>query len=127
MSMLVAAAALFLVQDGAALPTDRDTLSEYFQHACRIQQVDQNGGTTQPDDHAGFCNCFEIEAAADASDDMFRIYALGSQGALQERSMIPEWEAARDETIRMYEALPPEEQTRLQSNMQDALYACLGE
>lgn len=106
-------------------PGDPDQYSEWMQHACRIQQVGYNGGG-EPDDYDAFCTCLDGALQDTASEPVYRAFALGSQGALQDQSMIEDWEGARDTAAAEAGAMSPEVQGQFASLLQGALGQCMG-
>lgn len=121
MPFLSLIAALF-VQTGE-LTEDPATLHDYMAHACRIQQSANQGG--DPEDYADFCDCFAGDLADNASPALFRAMALGSQGALQGNAIVASWEAARDESERVFGELEPEEQLSADNVIQNGQIACI--
>ena len=105
------------------LPHDTAQYSEWMQHACRIQQVGYNGGG-EPADYAGFCTCLDGHLQETSSTEVYRVFALGSQGALQDQSMIEDWEGARDTAAAEAGAMPPEVQGQFAALLQGALGHC---
>lgn len=104
-------------------PDDPDQYSVWMQQSCRIQQVGHAGGV--PDNHTAFCACFDRAIRAEASAPVYRIFALGAQGSIQDQAMVDDWAAARDAAATEAAALPPEERARFQPVLQAALGACL--
>lgn len=105
--------------------TDPADHSAWMRHSCRIQQVSYRGGGV-PEDYTGFCECFDAELRDTISAEAYRVFALGSQGALRDRSMLDDWAAARDEAQRLFPTLSPEEQAGAGQVLQGALGACMG-
>ena len=104
-------------------PDDPDQYSQWMQQACRIQQVGHSGG--EPDDHTGFCTCFDASLRDAASPAIYRIFALGSQGAVREQGMIEDWEMARDTAAAEASAMPPSDQAQFTSILQAGLTTCM--
>lgn len=107
----------------AALPIEPDRLSVLMQQACRIQQVDRQGGA-EPD-YFAFCQCLDSELAGNLDATGYRAFALGSQGAIQGRGEIADWEAARAESQRLFATLDPETRNGAGQVINDALNACV--
>lgn len=121
--MILTVLATFLVaSEPATFSEDPADHSAWMQHACRIQQVDRSGGV--PEDHDAFCSCLDDYLQENATPQVYRLFALGSQGAIQDRSMLPDWEAARDVSAAEAGALPAEEQAGLMGLLQGGLGAC---
>lgn len=114
------AAALLQTQGFAE---DAETLGGYMAHACTLQQADNQGGEAA--DYEAFCACLSDDMAANSSPELFRALALGSQGALGERSMLEDGEGARAESERVFGTLEPEEQLSSAGVIQNGLLACL--
>ena len=122
--MIAAAMGLALLTSPATgFPDDTETLSSWMQHACRIQQVNRQGGEAEAYD--AFCACFDAALAERVSPTAYRLYALGSQGAIAEQSIAPDWEAARDEAQRRFPELDEDEQMRASQVLQESLWACM--
>jgi len=107
----------------AGFPDDPDQYSEWMQQSCRMQQVGHAGGV--PENHTAFCSCLDGEIRSAASSAVYRIFALGSQGSLQDRAMVEDWAAARDTAAVEAAALSPEERAQFQPILQTALGTCL--
>jgi len=120
--ILTALAALLVTSEPVTFSEDPADHSAWMQHACRIQQVDRSGGV--PEDHDAFCACLDGYLHDNATPQVYRLFALGSQGAIQDRSMLPDWEAARDISAAEAGALPAEEQAGLMGLLQGGLGAC---
>lgn len=120
--ILTALAALVVTSGPATFSDDPADHSAWMQHACRIQQVDRSGGV--PEDHDAFCSCFDGYLQENASPQVYRLFALGSQGAIQDRSMLPDWEEARDTSAAEAAALPAEDQAGFMGLLQGGLGAC---
>lgn len=114
--------ALVVTSEPAPFSDDPADHSAWMQHACRIQQVDRNGGV--PEDHDAFCSCLDGYLRDNATPQVYRLFALGSQGAIQDRSMLPDWEAARDISAAEAAALPAEEQAGFIGLLQGGVGAC---
>jgi hypothetical protein len=122
--VLTLIAALSLVSDPIVFSEDPEDHSVWMQHACRIQQVDRSGG--EPEDHEAFCGCFDAHLRDNTSAQVYRLFAMGSQGVIQDRSMLDDWEAARDQSAAESETLAPEDQAGMLRALQGGLGACLG-
>ncbi|MEP3072896.1 hypothetical protein [Maricaulis sp.] len=120
--ILTGLAALLVTSEPVTFSEDPADHSAWMQHACRIQQVDRSGGV--PEDHDAFCSCLDAYLQENATPQVYRLFALGSQGAIQDRSMLPDWEAARDISAAEAGALPAEEQAGLMGLLQGGLGAC---
>ncbi|WP_203294844.1 hypothetical protein [Maricaulis parjimensis] len=105
------------------LPDDPEQYSAWMQQSCQIQQVSRSGG--EPDDHVPFCGCLDSRLRDSISLEAYRVFALGSQGAIQDQAMVDDWEAARDAATTEAAALPEAERAELQPALQGALGACL--
>lgn len=119
-------ASLFLALAGLAPPAILDESALYsvwMQQACRIQQVSQSGG--EPVDHVEFCDCFDGTLQFVSNAATYRVFALGSQGALQEQSLIEDWETARDTAAAEAAAMSPEDQAEFVPLLQGALMSCM--
>lgn len=121
MTVVSLLAAALLQTNGFA--DDAATLDRYMAHACAIQQATHQGG--EADDYSAFCACVSDEMATNSSEALFRAFALGSQGALGEQSIIDDWDGARIESERIFGELEPEEQLSSAAVIQDGLFACL--
>ncbi|MEN0652802.1 MULTISPECIES: hypothetical protein [Hyphobacterium] len=119
LASLIAAAVL----QGIPLSEDPEVLHGYMAHACRVQQASNQGG--MPEDYAGFCDCLSADLAENSSEALYRSMALGSQGALQDNAMVDDWEAAREESERVFGGLEPEEQLSAANVIQNGLMACI--
>ena len=104
-------------------PDDPEQYSVWMQQACRIQQVGHSGG--EPVDHTEFCACFDTALREAASPAIYRVFALGSQGAVREQGMIEDWEAARDTAAVEAATLPPTDQAQFTSLLQGGLGRCM--
>lgn len=105
------------------LPDDPEQYSVWMQQSCRVQQVARYGG--ELDDHLPFCGCLDSTVREELSPAAYRVFALGSQGAIQDRALIEDWEAAREAALSGAAALPEDEQAQLQPVLQGALGTCL--
>lgn len=112
-----------LITPEAGFPDDTETLSSWMQHGCRIQQMNRQGGEEAA--YGEFCGCFDAAVAERTSPAAYRLYALGTQGAIGEQSIAPDWEAARDEVQARFPELPADEQARAGLILQQALSACI--
>lgn len=119
-------ASLILALASLAPPTISDEAALYsvwMQQACRIQQVGHSGG--EPADHVEFCACFDGTLQFVSNAATYRVLALGSQGALQEQSLIEDWEAARDTAVTEAAAMSLEDQAEFVPLLQNALMSCM--
>ena len=119
-------ASLFLALAGLAPPAaidETELYSVWIQQACRIQQVGYSGG--EPADHMEFCDCFDGTLQFVSNAATYRVLALGSQGALQEQSLIEDWENARDTAAAEAAAMSQEDQAEFVPLMQSALMTCM--
>jgi hypothetical protein len=123
--MLITTLALVLALDGHGFTDDPYTLSDYMQHSCREQQAVRQGG--EPASYDEFCSCLDAGLSDRASEDAYRAYALGSQGALQERSMLDDWEGAWAESQEIFATLTEEQRAAAGGHIQAALMDCLPE
>ena len=121
--VLTTLAALVVASEPATFSDDPADHSAWMQHACRIQQVDRSGGA--PEDYDAFCSCLDDYLHGNATPQVYRLFALGSQGAIQDRSVLQDWEAARDTSAAEAAALPAGEQAGLMGLLQGGLGACL--
>lgn len=123
--MLTALAALlvFSAQD-SAFTHDREVLSGYMIQACLVQQENRNGGSAA--ENLPFCTCLDAELAAMTSDEVYRIFALGSQGAIGENAQI-DAAAAQAESQQIFLEMTPEDQAGIQPLLQSAVGACFAE
>lgn len=119
LASLLAAIAL----QSSPLTDDPEVLQGYMAHACRVQQAANQGGEAA--DYTEFCDCLSAEMKANSSEALYRSMALGSQGALQDNAMIEDWDAAREESERVFGTLEPEEQLSTGTVIQDGLMACV--
>jgi len=114
---------------GLAITTDPaddpERYSAWIRHACEIQQVDYNGGG-EPADYVEFCGCSDTGIRETGPPAIYRVFAPGSQAALQDRSMLENWMPARDTAAMEAAALPADGQARIQPVLQGALGACMG-
>ncbi|WP_339743114.1 hypothetical protein [uncultured Maricaulis sp.] len=120
---LIATAVLLQSTTTPAFSEDPQQYSVWLQQACRIQQVGHSGG--EPVDHTEFCTCFDSHVRDTTSDKIYRVFALGSQGAAREQGLIEDWQAARDTAAAEAGAMTPEVQTSFTTILQNALMACL--
>ncbi|WP_323762147.1 hypothetical protein [Maricaulis sp.] len=121
--MLVALIASLAGFAATEFADDPDQYSVWMQQSCRIQQVGRSGGV--PEDHTAFCTCLDREIRAGASGPVYRVFALGSQGAIQDQAMVDDWAAARDTAATEAAMLSPDDQAQIQPVLQSALAACL--
>lgn len=121
--MILSFIASLLIQP-AALPSGEAEMSRLLQHSCQVQQVNNNG-RGEPADYAPFCGCMDTRIMADGGPAIHRIFAFGGQGAIQQQSLLPDWELARSTAQSEAAALPAEEQARFGEILQGALGACL--
>lgn len=112
-----------VVLQSTPLTEDPEVLNDYMAHACRVQQANNQGG--EEAEYTEFCNCLSADMAENSSDALYRSMALGSQGALQDQAMVEDWEAAREESERVFGELEPEEQLSAANVIQNGLYACM--
>ncbi|QNL19301.1 hypothetical protein HXX25_08235 [Hyphobacterium sp. CCMP332] len=122
--LTVLAAALSLTAQTAEFTHDPDLLSQYMVQACQVQQVGRNGATEA--ENLPFCTCLDGELASNASDELYRIFALGSQGAIGEDAQI-DAAMAQAESQRIFLEMPAEEQAGVQPVLQSAVLACRDE
>jgi len=111
---------------GLAQPTFADDVEQYsvwMQQACRVQQVGRSGG--EPVDYTELCTCFDSNLRAASTDEVYRVFALGSQGVVREQGLIEDWEAARDTAAAEAAAMAPEVQARFTTILQSSLMACI--
>lgn len=122
--MIFALAAMLALsaQDGG-FATDRETLSSYMRQSCQFQQARDQGG--DPADYAAFCSCLDAELASQSGDTMYRVMALGSQGAIGADAMVDDAEAALAEAQRLVATAPEEERAALPLLLQSSLGLCL--
>ena len=106
-----------------AFSDDPALYSDWLQHGCRIQQVGHSGG--EPVDHTEFCACFAAEVSETAGAEIYRMFALGIQGALREQSLIEDWELARDTAAAEAGAMSLETQAGYPQILQNSLLACV--
>ncbi|WP_394694029.1 hypothetical protein [Hyphobacterium sp.] len=118
------AAALTLTAQADEFTHDPDVLSTYMVQACQVQQVGRNGATAE--ENLPFCTCLDTELANNASDDLYRIFALGSQGAIGADAQI-DAAMAQAESQRIFLEMPAEEQATVQPILQSAVFACRDE
>ena len=116
-------AGLALTVTATDFPGNPDQYSEWMQHACQVQQVGYNGGGV-PADYVEFCSCLDGHLQETSSEPVYRVFALGSQGSLQDQSMIEDWEGARDTAAAEAGAMAPEVQGQFASLLQGALGHC---
>ena len=121
--MIASLLASILIQP-AALPSGEAEMSRLLQHSCQVQQVNNNG-RGEPADYAPFCGCMDTRIMADGGPAIHRIFVFGGQGAIQQQSLLPDWELARSTAQSGAAALPAEEQARFGEILQGALGACL--
>ncbi|WP_417492566.1 hypothetical protein [Maricaulis sp.] len=117
---------LLLAVTGLAQPAfseDPQQYSTWLQHGCRLQQVGYSGG--EPADHTEFCACFDAHVSDAGDEATYRVFALGMQGALRERSLIEDWEGARDTAAAEAGAMPLTAQAGFGQTLQDALLTCM--
>lgn len=102
---------------------DPAVLDEYMKHACRVQQANNQGG--EEAEYTEFCDCLSADMAENSSEALFRAMALGSQGTLQDQAMVEDWDAAREESERVFGELEPEEQLSAANVIQNGVMSCL--
>lgn len=112
-----------VVLQSTPLTEDPEVLHDYMAHACRVQQAANQGG--EEAEYAEFCACLSADMAENSSPALFRSMALGSQGALQDAARVEDWEAAREESERVFGELEPEEQLSAANVIQNGLLACI--
>ncbi|SDM22992.1 hypothetical protein SAMN04488568_10736 [Maricaulis salignorans] len=117
------ASLLFVQPVTAGFSEDPAQASIWLQQACRIQQVGYSGGV--PVDHTEFCTCFDRNLREASTDDVYRVFALGSQGAVREQGLIEDWESARDTAAAEAGAMAPEVQASFTTILQSSLMACM--
>lgn len=122
--LTVLAAALSLTAQTAEFTHDPDLLSQYMVQACQVQQVDRNGATEE--ENLPFCTCLDGELASNTSAGLYRIFALGSQGAIGEDAQI-DAAMAQAESQRIFLEMPAGEQASVQPVLQSAVLACRDE
>lgn len=120
---LMATALLLQSPTPAAFSEDPQQYSGWLQQACRIQQVGHSGGETV--DHTEFCACFDSNVRDATTDEIYRVFALGSQGAVREQGLIEDWQAARDTAAAEAGVMTPEVQASFTNILQNSLMACL--
>ncbi|MBI1235823.1 MAG: hypothetical protein GC188_03970 [Alphaproteobacteria bacterium] len=118
------AAALSLTVQTSEFTRDREVLSDYMVQACLVQQQGRNGATAE--ENLPFCTCLDAELAATATDELYRIFALGSQGAIGENAQI-DAAAAQAESQQIFLEMTPEDQAGVQPVLQSAVGTCFAE
>lgn len=121
--MILSFIASLLIQP-VELPSGEAEMSRLLQHSCQVQQVNNNG-RGEPADYAPFCGCMDSSIMAEGGSAIHRIFAFGGQGAIQQQSLLPDWEQARSTAQSEAAALPAEEQARFGEILQGALGTCL--
>lgn len=123
--MLTALAALLVLSaQDTAFTHDREILSGYMVQACLVQQQGRNGAGE--DENLPFCTCLDAELARTADGALYRIFALGSQGAIGEEAQI-DAAAAQAESQQIFLEMSPEDQAGVQPVLQSAVGACFAE
>ncbi|WP_421785750.1 hypothetical protein [Hyphobacterium sp.] len=117
------AATLALAAQHGGFATDRETLSSYMRQSCQFQQARDQGG--EPADYAAFCSCLDAELAGQSGDTMYRVMALGSQGAIGEDALVDDPAAALAEAQRLVDTAPEEERAALPLLLQSSLGTCM--
>jgi len=119
LTMLIA-----LFAQPADFTSDPAEMSRLLQHSCQIQQVNNNG-RGEPADYAPFCGCMDSNVMDEGGPAIHRIFALGGQGALQEQSMLSNWQAAQETARSEAAAMPEADQARFGPILQGSLQTCL--
>jgi hypothetical protein len=94
-----------------------------MRQSCQFQQARDQGG--DPADYAAFCTCLDAELARESGDTMYRVMALGSQGAIGEDALVEDPDAALAEAQRLVATAPEEERAALPLLLQSSLGTCL--
>jgi len=118
------AAALSLTVQTSEFTHDSEALSQYMVQACQVQQVSRNGATEE--ENLPFCTCLDREIANNTTDEIYRIFAIGSQGAIGEYARI-DAAMAQAESQRIFAELPADVQATAQPILQSAVGNCMAE
>lgn len=118
------AAALSLTAQTSEFTHDREVLSGYMVQACLVQQQNRNGSSA--DEDLPFCTCLDAELASNTTPELYRIFALGSQGAIGENAQI-DAAAAQEESQQIFLEMTPEDQAGVQPVLQSAVVSCMDE
>lgn len=118
----VLATLLFLQPATTGFSEDPAQVSTWMQQACRIQQVNGQGGGEAS--YTDFCACLDGEIADHTSTAGYRAFALGAQGRIDDQALVEDWEAAAAESSRIFESLDAAEQTGAMMVIQDGFDVC---